>query len=100
MSMTNPFPMNTASAESMSMPNIERRKKPIRGSIQTSLELYFTSLKGQKPNNLYQMVLAEVEIPLLQSVMLYTRGNQSKAAQVLGINRNTLRKKLKGYGLD
>ena len=46
------------------------------------------------------MVVAEVELPLLRAVMSYTRGNQSKAAEVLGINRSTLRKKLEKYGLQ
>lgn len=78
----------------------ERRKKPIRSCMESALELYFINLEGQKPSNLYQMVLGEVEVPLLKSVMHYTRGNQSKAAEILGINRNTLRKKLKQYHLD
>ena len=51
------------------------------------------------PGNLYEMVLGEVEQPLLKAVLDFTRGNQSKAADVLGINRGTLRKKLKEYGL-
>jgi Fis family transcriptional regulator len=46
------------------------------------------------------MVMAEVEAPLLETVMRYTRDNQSKAAELLGINRATLRKKLKQYHLD
>jgi Fis family transcriptional regulator len=48
---------------------------------------------------LYELVLGEVEPPLLRTVMEYTRGNQSRAAEILGINRGTLRKKLKTYGL-
>ena len=50
-------------------------------------------------NDVYQMVLAEVEAPLLEEIMRYTRNNQTKASQMLGLNRGTLRKKLKQYGL-
>lgn len=49
------------------------------------------------PSNLYKLVLQEVEEPLFETVLNYTRGNQSRAAEVLGINRTTLRKKLKQY---
>ena len=73
-------------------------------SLQTAIEFalrgYFDELDGHATGNLYQMVLGEVEQPLLKAVLDYTRGNQSKAADVLGINRGTLRKKLKEYGLN
>ncbi len=73
---------------------------PLRAQVQAALHEYFQHLDGQLPNGLYQFVLAEVEHPLLETVMHYTRGNQTKAAEVLGINRSTLRKKLRQYGLD
>ena len=60
---------------------------------------YFANLNGQKPNELYTLVMSEVEAPLFKTVMHYTGGNQSRAAQILGINRGTLRKKLRTYGL-
>ena len=60
---------------------------------------YFNQLDGEPVSELYQMVLAEMEIPLLEKVLEYTRGNQTKAAELLGLNRGTLRKKLKQYGL-
>ncbi|MFC2559507.1 MAG: DNA-binding transcriptional regulator Fis, partial [Haemophilus seminalis] len=50
-------------------------------------------------NDLYELVLAEVEHPMLDMIMQYTRGNQTRAANMLGINRGTLRKKLKKYGM-
>ncbi len=78
----------------------ERRKKPLRTSVLSALRLYIKDLNGHKPVGLYQMVMSEVEQPLLEIVMLYTRGNQSQAAEILGINRNTLRKKLKLYGIE
>ena len=64
-----------------------------------SLRGYLAKLNGHKPLDLYAMVLREIEEPLLRSVMEYTDGNQSRAAEVLGINRGTLRKKLRIYGL-
>ena len=78
----------------------ERRKAPLRDSVQVSLETYFRNLDGDHPCNLYQMVLSEIEPPMLQAVMSYASGNQSKAAGILGMNRSTLRKKLAQYGLD
>lgn len=79
----------------------ERRKKPLCSCIDSALERFFNDLDGhQPPRDLFQMVIAEVELPLLKAVMNYARGNQSKAAEVLGINRSTLRKKLEKYGLN
>lgn len=60
---------------------------------------YFKKLNGHKPGDLYQLVLGEVEKPLLRAVLDYTNGNQSEAAEILGINRGTLRKKLRIYNL-
>ncbi|MDH3589242.1 MAG: DNA-binding transcriptional regulator Fis [Gammaproteobacteria bacterium] len=73
--------------------------KPLRDLTEEALSGYFASLNGHQPAELYGLVLREVEEPLLRSVMEYTRGNQSRAAEVLGINRGTLRKKLRIYGL-
>ncbi len=81
-------------------PARERRKQPLSACIRTALERYFADLDGHPPpTNLYELVMDEVEYPLLQAVMHYTRGNQSKAAAILGINRGTLRKRLEKHGL-
>lgn len=72
----------------------------LRRHVSDSLEQYFRALNGHKPNRLYDLVLEQVEEPLLDAVMRYSEGNQSRAAEILGINRGTLRKKLKSYGLD
>ena len=64
-----------------------------------ALEGYFHKLNGHKPGDLYQLVIGEVEKPLFTAVLEYTNGNQSEAAEILGINRGTLRKKLKTYNL-
>ena len=70
-------------------------QKPLRDSVKQALKNYFAQLNGQDVNDLYELVLAEVEQPLLDMVMQYTRGNQTRAALMMGINRGTLRKKLK-----
>lgn len=75
------------------------RNRPLRDLTEEALHRYFKDLNGHKPFDLYDLVLSEVEAPLFKSVMDYADGNQSHAAQVLGINRATLRKKLKHYYL-
>jgi len=60
---------------------------------------YLALLENQDPTNLYREVVDEVERPLLELIMKHTRGNQSKAAMCLGLNRATLRTKLKRHGL-
>lgn len=72
---------------------------PLRERVAETLRIYFHNLGGQAPSNLYDLVLREVEPPLLDIVMKFTRGNQTRAAVILGINRGTLRKKLRQYGL-
>ena len=72
----------------------------LRESVEIAMKNYFSQLEEQQPVDLYNLVLAEVEAPLMESVMRFTRGNQTKASIVLGLNRGTLRKKLKAYGLN
>lgn len=72
---------------------------PLRAQTAAALDIYFTNLNGHKPGHLYDLVLREVEEPLFRAVLTYVDGNQSRAAEVLGINRGTLRKKLREYGL-
>ena len=71
----------------------------LRDSVERSMNNYFAHLDGQDVTDVYQMVLSEVEAPLLETVMAYVKGNQTKASVLLGLNRGTLRKKLKQYGL-
>ena len=73
--------------------------KPLRDSVKQALRNYLSQLDGQDVNDLYELVLSEVEHPMLDMIMQYTRGNQTRAANMLGINRGTLRKKLKKYGM-
>lgn len=69
-------------------------KKLIDDCIRSSLEQYFKDLRGAEPDGLHALVITAVERPLLDVVMDHANGNQSKAAEWLGINRNTLRRKL------
>jgi len=78
----------------------EKSHRPLRECIATALQDYFHHLDGHEPDNLYQMVLQEMEEPLLRAVLEHTRSNQSRAAIMLGLNRGTLRKKMKQYNLD
>ena len=73
---------------------------PLRDHVYETLRIYFHNLGGQAPSNLYDLVQREVEPPLLEIVMQFTGGNQSRAAEILGINRGTLRKKLRQYSLN
>lgn len=77
-----------------------RTKEPLRECVRDALTQYFRQLDGYDACNLFNLVISEVEVPLLESVMEYTRGNVTRAATILGINRGTLRKKLKQYNLD
>lgn len=77
----------------------ETETQTLRGSVERAMNNYFSHLDGQDATNVYEMVLSEVEAPLFKAVMSYVQGNQSKAATLLGLNRGTLRKKLKQYYL-
>jgi Fis family transcriptional regulator len=75
------------------------KNKPLSTLTGEALDGYFSKLNGHRPGDLYQLVLGEVEKPLFRAVLDYTNGNQSEAAEILGINRGTLRKKLRTYNL-
>ena len=74
-------------------------KNFLRDQVTSALHEYFSKLEGTSASNIYELVLAEVEAPLLEIVMQYAKGNQTRAAQWLGLNRGTLRKLLAKYGL-
>jgi Fis family transcriptional regulator len=71
----------------------------LRDAVTACVRAYLEELDGQLSTDVYQMVLAEVEAPLLEEIMAYTRNNQTRASTMLGLNRGTLRKKLKQYDL-
>ena len=68
-------------------------------TVRKMMKQYFKDLDGEKPSDIYNMVVNCVEKPLLEVVMTHAQGNQTRAAELLGINRNTLRKKLQEHGL-
>ena len=74
-------------------------RKHIDDCIRASLEQYFKDLRGAEPNGVNEMIVSAVEKPMLEVVMQHAQGNQSKAAEWLGINRNTLRRKLLDHKL-
>lgn len=67
--------------------------------VEVKLNRFFDQLGGFYPENLYDLIIKKVEKPLIQQILVRTGGNQLQAAQILGINRNTLRKKIKLYGI-
>ena len=79
--------------------NTDTRSSHLRDSVTSAVRDYLMQLDGQLGTEVYQMVLAEVEAPLLEEIMAYTRSNQTKASRMLGLNRGTLRKKLRSYSL-
>lgn len=74
-------------------------RQTLRSCVSSVLNEYFAQVDPELITGLYDMVLSEVEAPLLEAVMQKARSNQSRAAQMLGVNRGTLRKKLKQYDL-
>ena len=76
-------------------------KNPLKDEVRKAMRRYFNQLDEKNmPINVYELVLKEVEPPLLKSVMKFAKNNQSKAARILGINRTTLRTKLKKYNIN
>jgi Fis family transcriptional regulator len=76
------------------------RENELSSTVRKVMKQYFKDLDGEKPTAIYEMVVAAVEKPMLEVVMFQAHGNQTRAAELLGVNRNTLRKKLKQHGLD
>ena len=73
--------------------------KTIGQSVHDSVDDYLKHMEGQQVTDLYELVISEVEAPLIESVLGFTNNNQSRTAEILGLNRGTLRKKLRKYRL-
>ena len=86
--------------EELFMTQATRQVPPLSKHVREALEDYFNHLDGHKATNLYTLVLEEIEQPLFKAVMKHTKNNQSCAANILGLSRGTLRKKLKQYKLE
>ena len=79
--------------------NIDPLSTPLKDAVKAALAKYFITLDGATASNVYQLVMTEIEKPLLETVMQHAEHNQSKAAKWLGLSRNTLRKLLAKYGI-
>ncbi len=93
----------TSQTEQITSESIHHNKimvEPLGDQVRATMKDYFQHLNGYGASGLYQMVLSQVEPPLLETVMEYAGGNQTRAAEILGISRSTLRKKLALYDLD
>ncbi|HVE45092.1 MAG TPA: DNA-binding transcriptional regulator Fis [Gammaproteobacteria bacterium] len=92
--------MNSTTLERTESPfELTQKNQPLHDSVREAVEGYFAQLNGQTPNNVYKLILQEVEEPLIRTTMNFTNGNQSRAAILLGLSRGTLRKLLKVYGM-
>lgn len=78
----------------------ERRAESIYHCVKSALNLYFEDMDGHDPTDLYELILSQVEKPVFEVVLQQTQGNITRSAEMLGINRATLRKKLKKYALE
>lgn len=104
MSSAEPIVLDNTFDDQQSVPAVSSinenvQEQSLRSSVEATMENYFHHLDGQSVTDVYDMVLQEIEAPLLEIVMKNTRQNQTKAAELLGLNRGTLRKKLKRYSL-
>lgn len=72
---------------------------PLREHVQKTISRYLHDMGHTQPSNLYQMLMAEIEPPLIEEILKCTGGNQSRAADMLGITRNTLRTKMQRYSI-
>lgn len=80
--------------------NSDARDNELSLTVRKVMRQYFKDLDGEKPSGIYNMVVSAIEKPMLEVVMFQAQGNQTRAAELLGMNRNTLRKKLQQHGLD
>ena len=94
------IPLNAAAAPDRTDAARTAPRVPLRDHVATSIRRYLGDLDGCETENLYEIALRELEIPLFVEVLQHCDGNQSRAAAMLGIHRATLRKKLREYGLD
>jgi Fis family transcriptional regulator, factor for inversion stimulation protein len=78
----------------------DQQDSELSACLRKMLKQYFKDLDGEEATDIYDMVVANVERPLLEVVMHHAKGNQTRAADLLGLNRNTLRKKLMQHGIE
>ena len=97
----NPVTINASATVSDTADNTNTTEKisQLSHAVKHSIRRYLYELDGAKPNNMYDLVLQQIEQPLFEAILEHTKGNQSRAAEMLGLNRGTLRKKLRSYNL-
>jgi len=78
----------------------QKQQLSMQQSVKECVEQYFDDMQDQVPQDLYNLFLSQVEPPLIRVVLRKCRNNKSQAAEILGMNRNTLRKKMNLYGID
>ena len=83
----------------MSKPTVKSPTVSLSEQVTRTLEVYFDTLQEQTTSDLYEMVIQQIEKPMLEFVLTKTDNNQTQTALILGINRNTLRKKMQKYQL-
>lgn len=76
------------------------KKKPLRSHVQAAIRDYLRDMGNTEPDNLYRRLLDEIEPPLIEEALRYTEGNQTRAARLLGITRNTLREKIRRHDIE
>ena len=92
--------MNLQDFEEITPSEGETRKiSQLSNAVKHSIRRYLYELDGTQPNDMYDLVLRQIEQPLFEAILEHTKGNQSRAAELLGLNRGTLRKKLRSYNL-
>jgi len=94
------LPVNKGSELSVDFCSADGAHQPVCELVAAAVERYLADLGGAEPTCIYELVMKEVERPLLKTVLAHAGGNRSKASKYLGINRNTLRKKLEQYQID
>ena len=92
--------MSAAKTARQSKAALAKTSKCLGENVKDAMDRYFKDMDGHEPTNLHDLVMSQVEKPLIESVIDNTRGNISRAAQLLGLNRGTLRNRMQKYGLD
>ncbi len=78
----------------------KKTSTPLREEVRKTIHQFLLDMGDTEPEQVYRKLLSEVEPPLIQEVLLFTRGNQSRAARILGMTRNTLRSRIRRYGIE
>ena len=98
-SMSDQDYQQAAPNEDNSSENQTQEISQLSHAVKHSIRRYLFELEGTQPNNMYDLVLRQIEQPLFEAILEHTKGNQSRASEMLGLNRGTLRKKLRSYNL-